>query len=404
MFDLGRILLLYAGLLAAAVALGGVLERRRIPGLLAALFVGMAARLVLGPPPPADEPAGAAIATLAGIGVLWLLFMIGLDTDVEAMVRTGGDIVLLTVLNTAVPFLLGTGAALAFGYGLAVASFVGITRMPTAEAVVVPILEEFDMVTTRVGRFVIGAGVLDDVIEVVLVVVTSLWIGSRAAGETPAEELVSVAVGLASLLVLGTVAYRWLVPAAVQIGGRSPRGMMLVTVVAAFGFAGLAEATSVGLIVGALVAGAVMRPALDRPGHGSEAVRRTVDLMAFGFLGPIFFVAVGSSVDLVGLAEAPLLAVAFFLAAFVGKLVGAWLLTPLGRTTTPEAIAIGIGLNARLTTEIVVVRLLFGAGIIDERLFTALVAASGVSTLLVPPLFALALDRWGPSLRPQEAA
>jgi hypothetical protein len=88
-----------------------------------------------------------------------------------------GDIVWLTALNTIVPFLLGMAVMLALGYGWLLALVIGLTRMPATEAVIVPILDEFKLIRTRVGEFIIGAGVLDDVIEVILVAFVSVWIG-----------------------------------------------------------------------------------------------------------------------------------------------------------------------------------------------------------------------------------
>jgi len=105
------------------------------------------------------------LAFLADLGVLFLLFFIGLQIDLKDMRDQSGDIIWLTVLNTTVPFLMGMAVMLALGYGWLMAFVIGLTRMPTAEAVIVPILDEFKLIRTRVGELIIGAGVLDDVIE-----------------------------------------------------------------------------------------------------------------------------------------------------------------------------------------------------------------------------------------------
>jgi len=79
---------------------------------------------------------------LADLGVLLLLFFIGLQIDMKEMRRQSDSIIWLTVLNTTLPFLLGTAVMLGLGYGWVLAFVVGLTRMPTAEAVIVPILDE----------------------------------------------------------------------------------------------------------------------------------------------------------------------------------------------------------------------------------------------------------------------
>jgi len=86
------------------------------------------------------------LAFLADLGVLFLLFYIGLQIDLKEMLNQSGDIIRLTVLNTLVPFLMGMAVMLALGYGWLMALVIGLTRMPTAEAVIVPILDEFKLI------------------------------------------------------------------------------------------------------------------------------------------------------------------------------------------------------------------------------------------------------------------
>ncbi len=407
--EFGKALAEIALLLGIGFALGTAFDRVRVPRILASLFVGMGAHLVIGNPDP-SSPVGSILGLLGQLGVLWLLLLIGLEVDLKEMSRMGGDIILLTVLNTTVPFLLGFGFMVSLGYGVFLSLFIGMTRMPTAEAVVVPILDEFGMVNTRVGRFIVGAGVLDDVIEVILVVVTSVWIGTVAAGNqgpisaTIEHDISDVLIGGVAFAVAAYTAYRWLLPFLASWTHRKPRELLLLSSVTLFALGGLAQYVGLGLVVGALITGVVLRPTVDGDRPERSAVRNAIDLGAYGFFGPIFFLWVGLSVDLSGMLKAPWLAVGLFSAAFFGKLIGAWLLVPFGRATKREALATGVGLNARLTTEIIVAQLLLTAGIINDQLFTALVAASGLSTLLVPPLFAIMLDRWGPSLRPAETA
>ncbi|WP_201333194.1 cation:proton antiporter [Nitratiruptor sp. YY09-18] len=95
------------------------------------------------------------------------------------MKSQSSDIVLATVLNTLFPFLLGVAVMLYLRYGWLIAFVIGLTHMPTAEAVIVPILDEFNIIRTKVGNYIVGAGVLDDVIEVFLVAFVSVWIGMK---------------------------------------------------------------------------------------------------------------------------------------------------------------------------------------------------------------------------------
>jgi len=272
--QVGELLLELALLFGASYLLAGLMARIRMPGILAALFVAMVAHYT----PLGERLLSAefhvALSFLAELGVLFLLFFIGLQIDLREMRRASGDIIWLTVLNTAVPFLFGTAVMLAMGYGWVLAFVVGLTRMPTAEAVVVPILEEFKLIRTRVGAFIIGAGVLDDIIEVLLVAFISIWIGKRAGGM--GGDIAGIATGLLVFIVLAWGSYQWLLPMLARWAPRRPRNLMLLSIVVLFGFGGLSEYSGLGMVVGAITAGILMRPSFERLGVVGEKVTQSI--------------------------------------------------------------------------------------------------------------------------------
>lgn len=125
-----------------------------------------------------------------------------------------------------------------------------------------------------------------------------------------------------------------------------------------------------------------------------------VPLAFLADLGALFlFFFIGLQIDLQGLFREPALAILLYLAGTIGKLVGVFLMVPMGKITVREAWTIGIGLDARLTTEIIVAQLLFDAKLIDGHLFTALVSAAAFTAITVPLVFALLMRRWGEELR-----
>jgi len=395
--QVGQLLLDLAIFFAFTYLLAGVLERRRIPGILAALFVAMAVRYApLGDrllSPEFHVP----VSFLADLGVLFLLFFIGLQIDLKEMRDQSGDIVWLTVLNTTVPFLMGMAVMLVLGYGWLLAFIIGLTRMPTAEAVIVPILDEFGLIRTRVGQFIIGAGVLDDVIEVFLVALVSVWIGEKAGNV--GGDITGILMGALAFVLLTWFGYRWLVAFLAAWLPRRPRNLMLLSMVLLLGFGGLSEHGSLGMVVGAITAGVLMRPAFNKMGVVGEQVMQTIQSVSYGFLGPLFFFWVGLNADLEGLFREPALAVLLYLAGTIGKIGGVLLMVPMKRITTKEAWTIGIGLDARLTTEIIVAQLLFHAKLIDGHLFTALLSAASFTAITVPLAFTLLVRLWGEELR-----
>jgi len=134
-------------------SLGLFLERVRIPGIIAPLIVGVALKITpffsfLG-----QKDITTCFALLADLGVMFLLFFIGLEIDLPQMHCLSKIIIWITILNTLFSFLFGMGVGLLFGYSLLLSFIIGLTRMPTAEAVVVPILDEFSMIKKKIGQF-----------------------------------------------------------------------------------------------------------------------------------------------------------------------------------------------------------------------------------------------------------
>jgi len=392
--ELGELLLSLSLVFALTYTFGYLLSRFRIPSILAALFVG----IVLSYTPFSAFIHSSTVfenmfSFLSSLGVLFLLFYIGLQIELDEMKKSSSDIVWLTVLNTIFPFILGVVAMLLYGYGWAIALVIGMTRMPTAEAVIVPILDEFKMIKTRVGTFIIGAGVLDDIIEVILVAIVSIWIGSRT-GESHGG-VTGLLAGIFAFMLISWIFYRWMPRIMQKWKPENLSALMIFSLVILFGFGGFGEYVELGMVVGAIVAGVIMRPLFENEEQKGELLSKTTQTLSYGFFGVLFFFWVGFNADMEGFLQEPLLAIVLYLAGTFGKLFGVLLMVPMKKLRLKEAIIIGVGLDARLTTEIIVAQLLFSASIIDLKLFTALVAASSFTAITVPLLFSLLIRFWG---------
>lgn len=392
--ELGELLLSFALLFALTYLLGFFLSKFRIPSILAALFVGILLSYTPFPLLIHSNPNfETTFSFLSDLGVLFLLFYIGLQIELGEMKKSSADIIWLTVLNTIVPFLLGVMVMLVYGYGWAISLVIGMTRMPTAEAVIVPILDEFKMLKTRIGTFIIGAGVLDDVIEVILVGIVSIWIGAKT-GETHGG-VVGLLVGIAAFILVSFLFYQWIPKIMQRWEPKNLSSLMMFSLIILFGLGGFGEYVELGMVVGAITAGVVMRPLFEHEEQKGELLSKTTQTLSYGFFGVIFFFWVGFNADMEGFLQEPLLAIILYLAGTLGKLFGVLLMVPMKKIHFKEAMIIGVGLDARLTTEIIVAQLLFSASIIDLKLFTALVAASSFTAITVPLIFSLLIRFWG---------
>ncbi len=386
----GEFLLLLAFFFAASLILGLFLERFKIPAILGALFVGILfanshfAKIL-------QSTFKVPFDFLANLGVLFLLFFIGSELDIKQMQKQSKAIIQATFLNTIFPFIFGFLVMQLFGYGLVISFIVGLALMPTAEAVVVPILDEFNLIKSKVGSFVVGAGVLDDVIEVFLVSFVSIIIGMKLSKEAfHSQELLEIALHLFLFIALAWLLVK-ILPKIAQLLSKKAL-WFLVTLL--FFLGGVASKAHLGLIIGAITAGVIFAHIIKK-----EKILENVKDFAYGFFGILFFLWIGLSVNIEGIFKAPLLTLAIFMAAFFGKIVGILLLVPLKKLTLKEAILIGVGLNARLTTEIIVAKLLLDANLIDTKLFSAFVAFASISTVLVSIVFTILLKLWHSELK-----
>ncbi len=392
--ELGELLLSFALVFFLTYILGFFLSKFRIPSILAALFVGIVLSYTSFPTLiHSNSNFEHVFSFLSNLGVLFLLFYIGLQIELGEMRKSSSDIIWLTVLNTVVPFLLGVMAMFVYGYGWAISLVIGMTRMPTAEAVIVPILDEFKMLKTRMGTFIIGAGVLDDIIEVILVGIVSVWIGAKT-DETHGG-VAGLFAGIIVFIVVSWLFYKWIPKLMEKWEPRNLSALMIFSLIILFGFGGFGEYVELGMVVGAITAGVIMRPLFEHEEQKGELLSKTTQTLSYGFFGVIFFFWVGFNADMEGFLQEPMLAIILYLAGTLGKLFGVLLMVPMKKMRLKEAIIVGVGLDARLTTEIIVAQLLFSAEIIDLKLFTALVAASSFTAITVPLIFSLLIRFWG---------
>jgi P-type Ca2+ transporter type 2C len=381
------------GILFAISYLSAVaLSRFRIPGIMGALIAGVVAPFLPFGHSLLNDAFLRPLGYLADIGVLFLLFFVGLQINFKEILALGGEIVALTALKFCFTLTGVMLCLLMLGYPWPLSIVVALICMPTAEAVIIPILDNFRLLRTRLGELIIGTSVMDDIVEVILVAGVSYWISGVAVDRHSVAMAATLLPVLLYLLFIW-VSYRWLVLWFCRWIPRKPSKVILFAMVILLGFAGFSELAGLGLSLGALSAGIVARPAFDRLGALGEAVMQAIQAISHGFFAQLFLFWVGLHVDVEGVIHAPLLTAALLIASSGSKLLSVFALVPMRRLSLREAWAVGISVNAGLTTELIVAQLLLNAGLIDRPLFTALVAASSIATFAVPLLLPLVLPR-----------
>ncbi|MEO8348116.1 MAG: cation:proton antiporter [Acidobacteriota bacterium] len=375
--ELGSFLLAFAAALLGAKLFGELAERIGQPAVLGELLVG----ILLGPSLLGLVPLSGGILLVAEIGVLLLLFEVGLETDLDELVRVGGAAMAVAIVGMVLPFAGGYLVTRAAGFGTLTAIFVGAALTATSIGITSRVLSELKMLASREGQIILGAAVADDILGLVVLAVVSqiaatgsVSVGDalKAAGLSFAFLLVAIVVGMP----LGRLLVRF-------VGKAQVRGILVAVAVAFALLAALgAEKAGSAAIVGAFAAGLVLART-NRRRDIETAVRPVVDVFA-----PVFFVAIGAQVDVAyldpstpGNRAALLLALGLTVVGVLGKFAAgfaAW-----GKVNRAF---IGAGMIPRGEVGLIFAQIGKQSGALPEPVFVAVVLAVFATTFVTPPL------------------
>jgi Kef-type K+ transport system membrane component KefB len=325
----------------------------------------------------------------AQLGLIFYMFLIGLELDARQIGQRASQIALISNSSVALPMALGICVALPLytllgpdTEFLPFALFLGISMSITAFPVLARILVERRMLKRPIGAVVLAAAAFDDVTAWILIALGT----AIAVSGAPADVAVTIGLGAVFCLVMGVGVRPLLARAstAYDEAGRIPSGWTALIFAGVLLSAYLTEEIGIALIFGAFVMGLIM------PRHAglTEDVTKRVEDFVVILLLPLFFVVVGLRTD-IGLLDRPelwLITVALLLTALVGKLAGAALAARVAGFDGRSSSVIGVLMNTRGLTELIVLNLALEKGVISDVLFAALVIMALVTTLITVPM------------------
>ena len=408
----------YLVIFVAARLLAELLVRLQLPTILGELLAGViigASGLHLIVPPDtqvavnhgllqvlgslADVPADAvaeiyaesfpSLEAVAGLGLFALLFLTGLESDLDELVAVGAQATTVAVAGVALPFALGTAGLMAlFQVEVIPAVFAGASMTATSIGITASVFGELKMLRSREGQIVIGAAVLDDILGIVILAVVVSLAGGGSLAIGPILKLVAAAVVfvLAAIGLSRTAApgFDWLIDRLKAPGDVAVASFVVLTLCC---FA----ATAIGLeaALGAFAAGLILSK--SNHSHAIEAaVKPVVALFA-----TIFFVLIGTGMDLSVLnpldpANRPGLVVAGFLllVAIAGKVAAGW--SFLSKQPT-DRLVVGLGMMPRGEVGLIFLGLGTQAHLLSPALEAAILLMVIGTTFLAPVLLRLVL-------------
>jgi Kef-type K+ transport system membrane component KefB len=387
-FSIPSLFLALAAVLVAAKVLGELAERVGQPAVLGELVAGvLLGGSVLGIV-PSSGPGGEVLHVLAELGVVLLLFEIGLETDLREMFRVGPVSLAVATVGVVLPFLFGflywayaPHAAREGAVDLTTAAiFVGATLTATSVGITARVLSDLNRMNTPEARIIIGAAVIDDVLGLVILAVVSGLAAGTSLAPLGVLRIFAVAVGF---LVVAVLVGRYVAPRLFDLVVRMRVRYVLLVVSMAFVLALAAVAALAGsaLIIGAFAAGLILSGT-----NQFDTIEREVRPVASIF-APIFFVSVGASVNVRLLdptqGASGLLGVAgvLTLLAILGKVAAGWA-APWGRF---RRLVVGVGMIPRGEVGLIFADIGRRAGILNEAVFGAILLMVMATTFVAPP-------------------
>jgi len=398
------VVLALAVILAAAKIAGHLATRIGQPAVLGELLAGILLGNVdlIGVQWFAPIEHDATIAVLASLGVVILLFEVGLESTTRDMLKVGMSSLLVAVLGVAAPFALGwaVSSILLPDKSVYVHAFIGATLTATSVGITARVLQDLGQSKIREARIILGAAVIDDVLGLVILAVVGGAIAAANQGGTVSFAEIAAVLGKAVIFLFGALALGALIsPRLFQFAARlNGRGVLLATaLVFCFSLAYLSSVIGLAPIVGAYAAGLILEHAHFRDLERQE--ERQLEHLVHPlstFLVPIFFITTGMKVDLsaIGRVDVLGLAAALTLAAIIGK--QACSLGAIGKSI--DRLSVGIGMIPRGEVGLIFANIglgltIAGQPVIDDGVFAAVVVMVLATTMIVPPALQWSLAR-----------
>lgn len=366
-------LLLTLALVLVGAKLGGAASRRfGLPAVFGKLVVGLA----LGPAVLNLLTPDASLNSLADLGIILLMFIAGLETDVEQMRKVGKAAFIAATGGVALPMAAGTGFGLAYGLNTSEAFFLGTVLTATSVGITAQTLQELGKLQSREGSAILAAAVIDDVMGVM---VLSVVLGFDGGGD-PLIPIGKMALFIPVAFAAGIFVLPRVLDRVQHLHEGETRiaviiGVALVYAWAAEHWGGLAA------ITGAYIAGVVVQRT-ELGTHAAESMNR----IGYAFFIPIFFVVVGLRMDGSALRDAPLFALGVIGIAIVTKIIGAAGGALAGGFRPTEATRVGYGMVSRGEVALVVAVIGLDQGLVSQSTFSATILMTLVTTLVTPLL------------------
>lgn len=369
------LILQLAIILIASKIAGSISVRLGQPSVLGKLLIG----IVLGPSVLGLVNDTKTLEEFSQIGVILLMFIAGLETDIEEFKRTGKASTFVGIGGIIFPLVLGYIAGMFLNLTSIQAWFLGLLLSATSVSISVQALKEMNQLKTREGTTILGAAVIDDIV----VVIALAFLMSFAGGEVHLTTIIFKKV----LFFVGAILIGWkVVPLFLKkfASLKVTETVISSGLIICFVFAYLAEYTGVAAIIGAYIAGV----AISLTDFKHEIFEK-VETISYSIFVPVFFTSIGVTAEFGGIKENLSLIFMLSILAILTKLIGASLGAMAANFSWACSLAIGSAMISRGEVALIIAAIGLEAKLLNQEIFAVIIVVVLVTTIVTPPLMKL---------------
>jgi len=385
LLQIEHLLLIIVLSLALAKVLGELFRRIKQPSLVGELLAGV----ILGPSLLAILEPNDSMTILANVAVFFLIFMAGLELNLSEIRKSSKSALILAIIGFTIPFVSGYYVCTLFGLGQIQSLFVGLLLSITAIPISSMILMEFGILKSRIGTTVITAALINDIMAMIVFSLILIYPGDNQAFDYAEVGLMGGKIAI-FFAVLATVIFvmkktnltsEKVEPLIRKLRTKEAGVGILLSL--GFSIALFAHYSNLHFIIGAFFAGLIFGSKFWGEKihiHNSKLISG----ITFGFFAPIFFVFIGVEFDLKSIANSIPLLLTLLFVAVTSKIAGGFLAARITRFSNHESLAIGCLMNGRGMVEMAIASIGYSMGLIDESLFSIVIAIGFFTTIITP--------------------
>ncbi|WP_339255496.1 monovalent cation:proton antiporter-2 (CPA2) family protein [Paenibacillus sp. FSL R5-0713] len=344
------------------------------PSVLGKLVVG----IILGPAILGWIDNNEFIHYVSEVGVLLLMFIAGLETDLNQLKKNWRSAVAVAFGGIILPFVGGFGVADLFGLSTNYALFMGVLFSATSVSISVQVLKDMDRLSSREGTTILGAAVVDDILVVILLAFMMSFLG------TGQDVSLGLLVGKKVLFFIGVfVAGAFIVPRVMKWLStlKVTEPIISIALFICFGFAYFADLMGMAGIIGSFAAGIAISQT-----NFKNVVEKKIEPIAYSIFVPVFFVSIGLNVSFEGVGQQIGFLIVLTVAAVLTKLLGGALGAKITGFSNVSSFAIGAGMVSRGEVALIIASTGLQAGLLLPEYFTSVIIMVILTTLIAPPL------------------